>query len=61
MKRLPSIDLSLVLSLATVLGMAMATIGKWPLNDALGVLELPGLVLLGKYGASRAICSSVSQ
>ena len=50
MKRLPSIDLSLVLSLATVLGMAMATIGKWPLNDALGVLELPGLVLVYAAG-----------
>lgn len=29
MKQFPSIDLSLVLSLATVLGLAMAAAGKW--------------------------------
>jgi len=46
MKRILPIDLSLALSLATVLGLAMAAAGKWPPGDGLGVLELPGLVIV---------------
>ena len=46
MKRFLPIDLSLVLSLATVLGMAMAVAGRWPPSEALGILELPGLVIV---------------
>jgi len=46
MKRFPPIDLSLVLSLATVIGMAMAVAGRWPPSEALGILELPGLVIV---------------
>lgn len=46
MKRFLPIDLSLVLSLATVIGMAMAVAGRWPPSEALGILELPGLVIV---------------
>lgn len=46
MKRFLPIDLSLALSLSTVLGLAMAAAGKWPPGDGLGVLELPGLVIV---------------
>ena len=46
MKRFLPIDLSMVLSLVTVLGMAMAVAGRWPPSEALGILELPGLVIV---------------
>ncbi len=39
-------DLSLVLSLATVLGMAMAAAGRWPPGEAFAVLGPPGLALV---------------
>ena len=43
MKRSLPVDLSLVLSLATVLGMAMAVAGRWPAHEILGALLAPGL------------------
>ena len=46
MKHLPPLDPSLALSLATVLGLAMAAAGKWLPGEAFGALELPGLVLV---------------
>ncbi len=46
MKRLPPIDLSLTLSLATLLGLAIAAAGRWLPDDAFGALELPGLMLV---------------
>ncbi|QRZ12967.1 cadmium-translocating P-type ATPase [Paracoccus methylovorus] len=46
MKRFPTIDLSLTLSLVTVLGMAMAAAGRWLPSGAFDALELPGLVLV---------------
>ena len=46
MKRFPTIDLSLTLSLVTVLGMAMAAAGRWLPSGAFVALELPGLVLV---------------
>jgi len=46
MKRLAAIDLSLVLTLATMLGMALAGLGRWPVHDGLAVLTLPGLALV---------------
>ena len=46
MKRFSSIDLSLALTLATVLGMAMAAVGKWLPGEALHALEPPGLVMV---------------
>ena len=46
MKRLATLDLSLVLTLATVLGMALAGLGRWPVHDGLAVLTLPGLALV---------------
>ncbi|MBT0779413.1 MULTISPECIES: heavy metal translocating P-type ATPase [Paracoccus] len=46
MRRFPTIDLSLTLSLVTVLGMAMAAAGRWLPSGAFDALELPGLVLV---------------
>ncbi|MFN8684115.1 heavy metal translocating P-type ATPase [Paracoccus sp. P2] len=46
MKRFPPVDLSLTLSLVTVLGMAMAAAGRWLPSGACDALELPGLVLV---------------
>lgn len=46
MTRFPPFDLSLVLSLAAVFGMAMAAAGRWLPSEALGILELPGLVIV---------------
>jgi heavy metal translocating P-type ATPase len=46
MIRFPPFDLSLVLSLAAVFGMAMAAAGRWLPSEALGILELPGLVIV---------------
>jgi len=40
MKRSLPVDLSLVLSLATVLGMAMAVAGRWPAHELLGGVDL---------------------
>ncbi len=42
MKRFPPVDLSLTLSLVTVLGMAMAAAGRWLPSGAFDALELPG-------------------
>ena len=57
MKRFLPIDLSMVLSLVTVLGMAMAVAGRWPPSEALGILELPGLVIVYLTGGLPT-CSS---
>ena len=46
MKRFSPADLSLALSLAAVLGLAMAAAGKWPLREGAEVLEHPGLALV---------------
>ena len=46
MRRFPTIDLSLTLSLVSALGMAMAAAGRWLPGEAFGALELPGLVLV---------------
>jgi len=46
MKRFLPADLSLALSLATVLGLAMAAAGRWLAGEGFGTLELPGLVLV---------------
>ncbi|MFC0339426.1 heavy metal translocating P-type ATPase [Paracoccus niistensis] len=59
MKRIPSLDLSLALSLAAVLGLALAASGLWLGNGALGVLVAPGLALVylagGVPAAARAL------
>ncbi|MEF9602186.1 cation-transporting P-type ATPase, partial [Paracoccus sp. PXZ] len=46
MKRFPPVDLSLTLSLVTVLGIVMAAAGRWLPSEALDALELPGLVFV---------------
>lgn len=46
MKRILPMDLSAVLSLATFLRMAMAAAERWPPSETLGILELPGLVIV---------------
>ncbi|KRW93584.1 heavy metal translocating P-type ATPase [Paracoccus sp. MKU1] len=46
MKRFPPVDLSLTLSLITVLGIVMAAAGRWLPSEALDALELPGLVFV---------------
>lgn len=46
MKRFLPTDPSLVLSLSTVLGMAMAVAGRWPPSDMLGALQIPGLSIV---------------
>ena len=46
MKRFSPADLSLALSLATVLGLAMAAVGKWPLREGVEALAVPGLALV---------------
>lgn len=45
MTKSSSIDLSMALSLATVLGLAMAAAGRWLPGEAWAPIELPGLVL----------------
>ena len=59
MKQFPSIDLSLVLSLATVLGMAMAAAGKWLPGNGPVALGVAGLMIVylaaGLPTALRAI------
>jgi len=57
MKRFLPIDLSLDLSFATVLGMIMAMAGRRLPHDGLGVLELPGLVIVYLTGGLPT-CSS---
>jgi len=46
MKRFIPVDLSLTLSLVTVLGMALAVTGRWLPGGAFDALEPPGLVLV---------------
>ncbi len=48
MRRL-SFDIPMLMSLLTVLGMILATVGTWPPAEGLGVLRWPGLALA--YGA----------
>ncbi|MRX51352.1 cadmium-translocating P-type ATPase [Paracoccus sp. S-4012] len=59
MKRLSSFDLSLALSLAAVLGLALASAGLWLGGGRLGSLVTPGLVLVylagGLPAARRAL------
>lgn len=50
MKQFPRADLSLVLSLATVLGTAMAAAGRWLPGGGLDALEVPGLVTVYMAG-----------
>jgi heavy metal translocating P-type ATPase len=58
-KRLSSLDLSLVLSLAAVLGLALASAGLWLAGGRLGFLVTPGLALVylagGLPAARRAL------
>ena len=64
MKRSLPVDLSLVLSLATVLGMAMAVAGRWPAHELLGALLAPGLALVylaGGIGGGLTIVVAIGQ
>ncbi len=54
MKRLSSFDLSLALSLAAVLGLALASAGLWLGGGRLGSLVTPGLVLVYLTGGLPA-------
>ncbi len=54
MKRVPPIDLSLALSLAAILGMAMAAAGKWPLREGAEALAIPGLAVVYLAGGLPA-------
>ena len=54
MKRISSLDLSLVLSLAAVAGLALAAAGLWLGNGRLGVLVAPGLALVYLAGGIPA-------
>ena len=54
MKRLAFADLPLALSLATVLGMGLAALGRWPLHESLAVLVFPGLALVYLAGGVPA-------
>ena len=61
MKRSLPVDLSLVLSLATVLGMAMAVAGRWPAHELLGALLAPGLALVYLAGGLPTAWRAVSE
>ena len=61
MKRSLPVDLSLVLSLATVLGMAMAVAGRWPAHEFLGALLAPGLALVYLAGGLPTAWRAVSE
>ena len=61
MKRSLPVDLSLVLSLATVLGMAMAVAGRWPAHEILGALLAPGLALVYLAGGFPTAWRAVSE
>jgi len=61
MKRSLPVDLSLVLSLATVLGMAMAVAGRWPAHELLGALLAPGLALVYLAGGFPTAWRAVSE
>ena len=54
MRRL-SFDIPMLMSLLTVLGMILATVGTWPLAEALGVLRWPGLALVYAAGDYRFV------
>ena len=61
MKRSLPVDLSLVLSLATVLGMAMAVAGQWPAHELLGALLASGLALVYLAGGLPTAWRAVSE
>jgi len=59
MRRL-SFDIPMLMSLLTVLGMILATVGTWPLAEALGVLRWPGLALVYAAGGLPAAWTALS-
>ena len=54
MKRISSVDLSLALSLAAVLGLVLASAGLWLGSGRLGAPVTPGLVLVYLTGGLPA-------
>src|SRR5262245_60289723 len=59
MKRL-SFDAPTLMSLLTVLGMLLATVGTWPLAEGLGALRWPGLGLVYIAGGLPATWNALS-
>jgi len=55
-----SFDIPMLMSLLTVLGMILATVGTWPPVEGLAVLRWPGLVLVYAAGGLPAAWTALS-